>query len=737
MNYTIPDIPSALKSHKLDENDYSNILSILGREPNIVELGVFSAMWSEHCSYKSSKIYLSGFPTSAPWVVQGPGENAGIIDIGGDYCAVFKVESHNHPSFIEPYAGAATGVGGIMRDVFTMGARVVASLNSLRFGEIEREDEIGAKHNYLLKGVVSGIGGYGNCMGVPTIGGEVSFEPCYNGNILVNAFSLGIVKRDEIFYGKASGVGNPVIYVGSKTGRDGLGGAVMSSDSFTQESASLRPTVQIGDPFIEKLLMEACLELFKADLIVGIQDMGAAGLTSSSFEMAGRSGSGMKLYLDKVPMREEGMNPYELMLSESQERMLICAKKGCEEKIFEIFRKYELDVAVVGEVTDSGRMELYWEGELCGDIPIEPLSEKSPVLTRPIQKPAYLSRTSTQTFKGSGMEGNAILEAMLSHPEIADKAWIYEQYDNTVGTNSLLKSGELDGSLLRVRENDVALAMASECNPRYCYLDPKEGSKIAVATAGRKCVTRGAMPLAISDCLNFGNPQNPEVMWQFKESTEGIKEACKILKTPVVSGNVSLYNQTDNEDIYPTPTIVSVGVAEDAYDTLSSKFTLAQDLYLIGEITEEFGGSLLAKLSSPTPYGLPPKIDLEYERKVWEFMLEAHKSHLLSCAKSVGRGGIAVALVKMAMLSGLSLKAKVPLPSSQLGDELLFSETQSLIIVGSTEGEKLKELASRFSLPLHAIAITQRESEDIIINSLSISYERAKELYFGSFKPKK
>lgn len=734
MNYTIPDIPSALKAHKLDENDYSNILSILGREPNLIELGVFSAMWSEHCSYKSSKIYLSGFPTSAPWVIQGPGENAGIIDIGGDYCAVFKVESHNHPSFIEPYAGAATGVGGIMRDVFTMGARVVASLNSLRFGEIEREDEIGKKHRHLLKGVVSGIGGYGNCMGVPTLGGEVSFEPCYNGNILVNAFSLGIVKKNEIFYGKASGVGNPVIYVGSKTGRDGLGGAVMSSDSFTQESSSLRPTVQIGDPFVEKLLMEACLELFKADLIVGIQDMGAAGLTSSSFEMAGRSGSGMKLYLEKVPMREEGMNPYELMLSESQERMLICAKKGCEEKIFEIFKKYELDVAVVGEVTDSGVMELYWEGELCGNIPIEPLSEKSPLLSRPLSKPTYLSKTSSQTYQGSAMEGNAILEAMLSNPEVADKAWIYEQYDNTVGTNSLLKSGELDGSLLRVRENGVALAMASECNPRYCYLDPKEGAKIAVATAGRKCITRGAMPLAISDCLNFGNPQNPEVMWQFKEATEGIKEACKILQTPVVSGNVSLYNQTDNEDIYPTPTIVSVGVAEDAYDTLSSKFTLEQELYLLGEITEEFGGSLLAKLSSPTPYGLPPKIDLEYERRVWEFVQEAHKAHLLGCAKSVGRGGVAVALLKMALLSNLSLKATIPLPSSNLGDQLLFSETQSLVILGSAYAQALKDLASKHALPLHPIAIPQESSQKIQINSLSIEYKRARKLYFDGFR---
>lgn len=734
MHYTISDMPSALKSHKLDENDYANILQILGREPNLVELGVFSAMWSEHCSYKSSKKYLSGFPTSAPWVVQGPGENAGIIDIGGDYCAVFKVESHNHPSFIEPYAGAATGVGGIMRDVFTMGARVVASLNSLCFGEIERDDEIGKKHRYLLKGVVEGIGGYGNCMGVPTIGGEVSFEPSYNGNILVNAFSLGIVKKSEIFYGKADGVGNPVIYVGSKTGRDGLGGAVMSSDSFTQESASLRPTVQIGDPFIEKLLMEACLELFKSDLIVGIQDMGAAGLTSSSFEMAGRSGSGMKLYLDKVPMREEGMNPYELMLSESQERMLICAKKGCEEKIFEIFKKYELDVAVVGEVTDSGVMELYWRGELCGNIPIEPLSEKSPILSRPLQKPSYLQTTSSWCFEGIKGDRNEVLQTLLSHPEIADKAWIYEQYDNKVGTNTLLGSGGLDGSLLRVRENGVALAMASECNPRYCYLDPKEGSKIAVATAGRKCVTRGARPLAISDCLNFGNPQNPEVMWQFKESTEGIKEACQILQTPVVSGNVSLYNQTDDTDIYPTPTIVSVGVANDAYNTLSSRFSMGEKLYLVGEIGEDFGGSLLAKLTCPTLRGIPPKIDLEYERRLWEFMLEAHQAHLLGSAKSVGRGGVAIALLKMALLSSLSLKAQIPLPISRYGEDLLFAETQSLIIISSREEMALNALASSFSLPLHPIATPQSQKQDIQINSLKISFERAKELYFGGFK---
>lgn len=731
MDFTIKNMAEALSSHKLDKQDYANILEILGREPNLIELGIFSAMWSEHCSYKSSKKYLSGFPTSAPWVVQGPGENAGVIDIGGDYCAVFKVESHNHPSFIEPYAGAATGVGGIMRDVFTMGARVVASLNSIRFGELEGEN--GNHHKYLLKGVVSGIGGYGNCMGVPTIGGETSFESCYNGNILVNAFALGIVKKDEIFYANASGVGNPVIYVGSKTGRDGLGGAVMSSESFTQENASLRPTVQIGDPFIEKLLMEACLELFKADLIVGIQDMGAAGLTSSSFEMAGKSGSGMKMYLDKVPMREEGMNPYELMLSESQERMLICAKKGCEEQIFQIFQKYDLDVAVIGEVTDSGIMELFWHNAPCATIPIAPLSQKSPVLERPFSEPK--NKPSNQSYEGNPFSAKENFCLLLGHNEIADKSFIYEQYDSTVGTNTILKGGELDGSVLRIKENNSALAMASECNPRYCYLDPKEGSKIAVATAGRKCVTRGAMPLAISDCLNFGNPQNPEVMWQFIQSTHGIKEACQTLQTPVVSGNVSLYNQTQDQDIYPTPTIVSVGVAKDCNHTLSSKFNLQDTLYLLGEIKEDFGGSLLQKLHS-TLCGTPPMIDLNFERKLWEFIAEAHQQQLLTCAKNVGVGGIAIALAKMALLSNLSLQATISFASTneKLHKDMLFAESQSAIIIGSTQSSKLIALAQSYNIPIQKIALPKPQNEPISINEIEVSFKEAHTLYYHSFE---
>ena len=553
-----------LSQHKLTQEDYEKILNILGRKPNLVEIGIFSAMWSEHCSYKSSKIYLKDFPTRAPWVIQGPGENAGVIDIGGGYGAVFKMESHNHPSFIEPYAGAATGVGGIMRDIFTMGARVVASLNSIRFGEITKGDSIGAKHRYLLRGVVAGIGGYGNCMGVPTVGGEMSFESSYEGNILVNAFALGIVKKDEIFYGRADGIGNPVIYVGSKTGRDGLGGAVMSSDSFSENSKSLRPTVQVGDPFTEKLLLEACLELFKQDLIVGIQDMGAAGLTSSSFEMAGRSGSGMKMYLDRVPMREEGMTPYELMLSESQERMLICAKKGAESKIAEIFAKWELDCVVIGEVTDSGKMELFWQNEKCAEIPIAPLSERAPILKRPVsENPHYLDSIGTLDEEVlMAKNPKDVFEALLRSPEICDKAWVYSQYDCSVQTNTIVPSGAGGASVIRVKENNKGLGMSVAAPVRLCYLNPREGAKQAVAKVGRDIALRGGRMLAITDCLNFGSPENPEVMWQFRETCLGIKEACKSLNTPVVSGNVSLYNQTNAKDIYPTPSIAGVGVID-------------------------------------------------------------------------------------------------------------------------------------------------------------------------------
>ena len=644
-------------AHSLTKDEFENIKKILGREPNYVEVGIFSAMWSEHCSYKSSKKYLSGFPTKAPWVIQGPGENAGVIDIGDGYAAVFKMESHNHPSFIEPYQGAATGVGGILRDVFTMGARPIASMNSIRFASIEGNSETAKKHRYLLKGVVAGIGGYGNCMGVPTIGGETSFEECYAGNNLVNAFTLGLAKADEIFYGRAEGIGNPVIYVGSKTGRDGLGGAVMSSASFTEDSESKRPTVQVGDPFTEKLLLEACLELFKADLIVGIQDMGAAGLTSSSFEMAGRSGSGMIMHLDKVPAREEGMTPYDFMLSESQERMLICAKKGCEQKIIDIFQKWELDVAVIGEVTSSGHMELFWHGEKVADVPVQPVSEEAPILDRPIKEPEYL-KTVANVNMDKEISNQIAFDELFSDMEVVDKSWIYSQFDSMVQTNTIKGPGSLDGSSIRIKETGKALSMSADCNTRFCYINPQLGAAAAVMESGRNVAMSGAVPKAITDCLNFGNPQNPEVMWQFKESCEGIKNACRALNTPVIGGNVSLYNETNGVSVFPTPSIAMVGVNEDAQNVLPSKLQgNGNILYLLGDTYSEFGGSLYLKKLYGKVAGVHPKVDFEKELALWNTVIEANKAKLLKSAKDVNLGGVAISLAKMSVVGNIGVEA--------------------------------------------------------------------------------
>ncbi len=726
------NLQEILKAHKLTMEDYEHIKKILGREPNLVEIGIFSAMWSEHCSYKSSKKYLKGFPTEAPWVIQGPGENAGVIDIGEGMAAVFKMESHNHPSFIEPYQGAATGVGGILRDVFTMGARPVANLNALRFGDVKRDDEVGAHQRYLVRGVVAGIGGYGNCVGVPTIGGEMSFEECYNGNILVNAFSLGICKKDEIFYGRAEGVGNPVIYVGSKTGRDGLGGAVMSSDSFTEESKSLRPTVQVGDPFTEKLLLEACMELFKTDYVVGIQDMGAAGLTSSSFEMAGRAGSGMRMYLDKVPMREEGMTPYELMLSESQERMLICAKKGTEEKLMEIFRKWDLDAAVIGEVTDTGRMELFWHGQKVADIPVAPVSEEAPELDRPTKRPEYLDyikETSIDTVPH--VDNQEAFEKLLKSLEVADKAWVYEQYDSMVQTNTVKHPGTLDASVIRVKENKKALAMSSKCNPRYCYIDPKGGAAAAVMAAGRNVAMSGAQPLAITDCLNYGNPENPEVMWQFAQGTEGIKEACKALNTPVVSGNVSLYNETNGVSVYPTPTIAMVGVNEDENKVLPSVFQDEEDIvYIVGDTQKEFGGSLYLKELFGKVAGELPKIDYEKELKLWKFVIEANKRGLLKAAKDVGSGGIAMALAKMAAVSGKGFLGNFCFEDSRE----IFSETfsRALVEIEPKNMHALEELANEIGI--HVVPLGTVGGKEFKLCDIDMDIEKLKSIYFNRFK---
>lgn len=722
------NIDETLQKLKLTKDEYENILNIMGREPNILELQIFSSMWSEHCSYKSSKKYLNGFPTSAPWVIQGPGENAGVIDIGDGIAAVFKMESHNHPSYIEPYQGAATGVGGILRDVFTMGARPVANLNSLRFGRIRNDDKIGKYQRYLVRGVVAGIGDYGNCMGVPTIGGETFFDDCYNGNILVNAFTLGICKSDEIFYGRAEGIGNPVIYVGSKTGRDGLGGAVMASDSFTEENKSLRPTVQVGDPFTEKLLLEACLELFQHDYIVGIQDMGAAGLTSSSFEMAGRSGSGMVMHLDQVPAREDGMEPFEFMLSESQERMLICAKKGYEDKVLEIFKRWDLDAKVIGEVTDTGNMELFWHGKKVADIPIDPVGENAPILDRSTKKPAYLDEIKEIKADINALKANEVFDKLVVSPEVVDKSWIYKQYDSMVQTNTVKAPGSLDASVIRVKENGAALAISSDCNPRYCYIDPFGGAAAAVVESGRNVAISGATPKAITDCLNYGNPENPEIMWQFARGCEGIKEACKELNTPVVSGNVSLYNETNGEGIFPTPAIVMVGVNEKAEKTLPSSFQEeGSSIYLIGETKSEFGGSLLLKEMFGEVSGTLPKLDYQKELKLWDLVKEANQKGVLNAAKDVNVGGIAIALYKMAVIGDKGIEVTTAL-ENQLD---IFSESFSRAILEVNDEKAFEEMAIKRGLEYKKIGVVggDRYRVDEIDRELKV----LKSIYFDSF----
>ncbi|RXI28527.1 phosphoribosylformylglycinamidine synthase subunit PurL [Aliarcobacter trophiarum] len=717
-------------AHSLTKEEYEHIKKILQREPNYVEIGIFSAMWSEHCSYKSSKKYLSGFPTKAPWVIQGPGENAGVIDIGDGYAAVFKMESHNHPSFIEPYQGAATGVGGIMRDVFTMGARPIASMNSIRFASIEGNSETAKKHRYLLKGVVAGIGGYGNCMGVPTIGGETSFEECYAGNNLVNAFTLGLAKADEIFYGRAEGIGNPVIYVGSKTGRDGLGGAVMSSASFTEDSESKRPTVQVGDPFTEKLLLEACLELFKADLIVGIQDMGAAGLTSSSFEMAGRSGSGMVMHLDRVPAREEGMTPYDFMLSESQERMLICAKKGCEQQIIDIFQKWELDVAVIGEVTSSGNMELFWHGEKVAEVPVQPVSEEAPVLDRPIKEPEYLKTIKDVTLDKQ-ISNQIAFDELFSDMEVVDKSWIYTQFDSMVQTNTIKGPGSLDCSTIRVKETGKALSMSADCNTRFCYINPQLGAAAAVMESGRNVAMSGAVPKAITDCLNFGNPQNPEVMWQFKESCEGIKSACKALNTPVIGGNVSLYNETNGVSVFPTPSIAMVGINEDAKNVLSSKIQNSGNiLFLLGETKSEFGGSLYLKKLYGKVAGTHPEVNFEKELALWNLVIEANKKRVLKSAKDINLGGVAISLAKMATVANIGVEVNISLNE----DRDVFSESLSraIVEVEPKDCEEFLALASKYNI--ECISIGKTGGDKFILNDIYKELKDLNKIYFKRFK---
>src|SRR5690349_19049910 len=649
--------PEMVAEHGLAPDEYDRILNALGREPNLVELGIFSVMWSEHCSYKSSRVHLKKLPTEAPWVICGPGENAGIIDIGDGQAAIFKMESHNHPSYIEPYQGAATGVGGILRDVFTMGARPVANMNALRFG---RPDHPKTRH--LVAGVVAGIGGYGNCVGVPTVGGEVNFDEAYDGNILVNAMTVGVAKTDKIFYSAATGIGNPIVYVGSKTGRDGIHGATMASADFDENSDEKRPTVQVGDPFTEKLLIEACLELMATDAIVAIQDMGAAGLTSSSVEMASKGGAGIRLDMNKVPCREEGMTPYEMMLSESQERMLMVLKPGREAEAGAIFRKWELDFAVIGEVTDTGHMVLEFNGEVVCDIPLGPLADEAPCYDRPyaIPKPPE-----PLTDIPESTDIAADLLKLMASPNLASRRWVWQQYDQQVGGDTVQRPGG-DAAIVRVHGSKKALAITTDVTPRYCYADPVEGGKQAVAEAYRNLCAVGAKPLAITNCLNFGNPQRPEIMGQFVGCVEGMAEACRALDFPVVSGNVSLYNETKNEDgtslaILPTPAIGGVGLLDDWEKSATIGFKGdGEALWLIGGECGHLGQSLWLRECQSRFEGRPPSVDLEAERKAGEFVHRMISEGLVTAVHDISDGGALVAIAEMALASSVGVRLTLP-----------------------------------------------------------------------------
>jgi phosphoribosylformylglycinamidine synthase subunit PurL len=674
--------PQIVAEHGLSPEEYERVLHAMGREPNLTELGIFSVMWSEHCSYKSSRFHLKKLPTTAPWVICGPGENAGVIDIGDGQAAIFKMESHNHPSYIEPYQGAATGVGGILRDVFTMGARPVANLNALRFGRPDHP-----KMRHLIDGVVRGIGGYGNCVGVPTVGGEVNFHPAYDGNILVNAMTVGVADTDKIFYCAASGVGNPIVYVGSKTGRDGIHGATMASADFSDDTEEKRPTVQVGDPFTEKLLIEACLELMATDAIVAIQDMGAAGLTSSSVEMASKGGCGIKLNMNMVPQREEGMTPYEMMLSESQERMLMVLKPGKESMAEAIFHKWELDFAVIGEVTDTGHMVLEWNGDVVADIPLGPLAEDAPEYERPyVSKEEYKAWANVKPL-GDIPESTDIaadLLKLMASPDIASRRWIYEQYDQKVGGDTVAAPGG-DAALVRVhgpvgQEGGKALAITTDCTPRYCYADPYEGGKQAIAEAYRNLSAVGATPLAVTNCLNFGNPQRPEIMAQFVGCLEGMADACRALDFPIVSGNVSLYNESKatggGSAILPTPAIGAVGLMQDWRKAVGAGFANEGNcVAVIGGCYPEMGQSLWLRECHGREDGDPPSVHLKDERMNAEIIRGLIADGLVTAVHDISDGGLLVAVAEMALAGNLGVTLDA------MDTPFAFNESQSRYLV--------------------------------------------------------
>ncbi len=709
--------PELIAQHQLTDSEYRKIVSILGREPSYTELGIFSVMWSEHCSYKSSRLHLKKLPTRGKLVLQGPGENAGVIDIGQGYAIAFKIESHNHPSFIEPFQGAATGVGGILRDIFTMGARPIAVLDSLRFGPPDSA-AAGARNRRILEGVVSGIAHYGNCFGVPTVGGECIFEECYNGNPLVNVFALGVFRRDDIFYAKAAGIGNPVIYVGAKTGRDGIHGASMASAEFSEDSKQKRPNVQMGDPFLEKLLLEACLEAMQTGAIVGIQDMGAAGLTCSTCEMGGRGGVGIEIDLQHVPQRETGMTPYEIMLSESQERMLLVAQKGREGEVFSVFRKWGLDAVTIGAVTGDGLLRVKDHGRVVAEIPNQQLADEAPLYDRPHSTPlrrAPMKWPDFASFASDDLGGD--LARILASPDVCSKQWIWRQYDYMVRTNTLAGPGG-DAAIVRIKETGTSLAISLDGNGRYCYLSPREGVMLNVAECCRNLSTVGALPVAATNNLNFGNPKRPEIMAKLVEAIEGMSEACRFFDTPITGGNVSLYNETLGEGIFPTPVMGIVGVMKTAAPVTIDFKNAGRAVVLLGGIgaadEARFGGTQYAKTVLNNLWGLPPALDLEYEKRVQAAAREIAASGVAESAHDLSDGGLAVALAECSF-GPAGVGAEIALDSDLRPELLLFHEGPSRVLVSTAQPQLIVEIAARHAV--EAIQIGSTVTDQITITN--------------------
>jgi phosphoribosylformylglycinamidine synthase len=726
--------PEVIAQHQLTPAEYQKIVDILGREPNYTELGIFSVMWSEHCSYKSSRIHLKKLPTRGKLVVQGPGENAGIIDVGGGYVIAFKIESHNHPSFIEPFQGAATGVGGILRDIFTMGARPIAVLDSLRFGRLD-DPKTGDRNRRILTGVVSGIAHYGNCFGVPTVGGECIFESCYDGNPLVNVFALGVCRKEDVFYAKAAGPGNPVIYVGARTGRDGIHGASMASAEFTEESKQKRPNVQVGDPFMEKLLLEACLEAMKTGAIVGIQDMGAAGLTCSTCEMGSRGDVGIEIELDRVPQRETGMTPYEIMLSESQERMLLVAQKGRENEVFEVFRKWGLEAAEIGIVTNDGKLRVRHHGRIVAEIPNRELADEAPVYDRPHTQPPSVPRV-PELPAGDVQDA---LPALLASPDICSKRWIWEQYDYQVRTNTIAGPGA-EAAIVRIKETGSSVAISLDGNGRYCYLNPREGAKLAVAEACRNLATVGAVPAAATNNLNFGNPERPEIMAQLVEAIEGMSEACRFFETPITGGNVSLYNETLGEGIYPTPVLGIVGLLQTAAPVTIPFKSAGCAVVLLGGIGAandlDFGGTQYAKVVLNQLWGQPPALDMEYEKRVHDAMREILSEGLAESAHDLSDGGLAVALAECSF-GPAGIGAQLDVDSDLRPEFLAFHEAPSRILISTSNPKRVAAIADKHGVAAPVVGVTIEKGIEIRQRSMTLgsweiaalkqSYERSLE----------